>query len=821
MTPAPMRARPRVLTLLIAALALLVAAPALAQTSKPVDAAMERARTAMVSDPDEGLKLVGDAEVLAQRLPAGRDRTIALATAKWLRSEGYLRLHDVAKARPLIAQALADIAPIKEPIKLRGDLLLSLGSLQMDDSKAAAALESYQRAFRIFQSLGEKRSMSLANYYLGGLYSAANDNLQAEKYYAAAAEAYDGDPMLSLTLHNNRGNVLLVLERYDEADGEYAKAIAIARQLGNPLLEARILSNLARSQVENGKLDAADATLARGFSLTRGSEALGFRQQMLATAARVAMKRGDLPKAKRLITEAFAGVDLTSTSATFRDAHTIAYLIFSKIGEPELALKHLEAVRRLKDASTEVATTTSAALAAANFDFKNKEVQIANLKAEELRRAARFQLILFLSIGLATLIVIAALAWGLISIRRSRNRVAAANIVLGETNEALEKALKAKTEFLATTSHEIRTPLNGILGMTQVMLHDGKLDPATRDRIGIVHSAGVTMRSLVDDILDVAKMETGNLTVDAAPMDLCAMLKDVTRIWEEQARTKGLAFNLHLSHAPHWIVSDSGRLRQIVFNLLSNAIKFTEKGGVSLRVVAEGEGEEARLKLSITDTGIGIPAEKRDEIFESFKQADSGTTRQFGGTGLGLTICRNLAQALGGDIAVESAEGHGSTFIVDLPLVPAEAPEIEAGPTANGTMLVLDRNPIARSMLKTLLEPRVGALRFLATPDEALEALDQPGISHLVVDEGTLKAAGEDVFGTLAALAAAADTAGAASAILWLKPDAEICTALRATGIGQVIEKPVTAAGLIEALIPQAEENSDNPGSGPLVSRAA
>ncbi|MCW3845632.1 ATP-binding protein [Sphingomonas sp. LB-2] len=814
-----MRARPRVLSLLIAVLALFAAAPALAQT--PVDKAMDRARTVMVSDPDEGLKLVGAAETLALAMPAGRDRTIALATAKWLRSEGYLRLNDAAKARPLIAQALADIDPIREPIKLRGDLLLSLGSLQMDDGEAAKALASYQRAFRIFQQLGDKRSMSLANYYLGGLYSAANDNAKAEQYYAAAAEVYDGDPMLSLTLHNNRGNVLLVLERYVEAAAEYGKAIEIARQLGKPLLEARVLGNLARSQVEARNYDDAEATLARGFALTRGADALGFRQQLLATAARVAMERGDLPKARRLVTQAFEGVDLTATSSAFREAHLFAYMIFSKTGDAGLALKHLEAVRRLKDQATEVATTTSAALAAANFDFKNKEVQIANMKAEQAARSAAFQRTLFLSLGAATLIVIAALAWGLISIRRSRNKVAAANVVLGETNVALEKALKAKTEFLATTSHEIRTPLNGILGMTQVMLADPRLGPEVRDRIGIVHGAGVTMRSLVDDILDVAKMETGNLTVDAAPMDLCAMLKEVTRIWEEQARTKGLSFNLHLSHAPHWIVSDAGRLRQIVFNLLSNAIKFTEKGGVSLRVVAEGEGEGARLRLAVTDTGIGIPAEKREEIFESFKQADSGTTRQFGGTGLGLTICRNLSQALGGDISVESADGEGSTFTVDLPLVLAEAPEAEAGPTAQGTMLVLDRNPIARSMLKTLLEPRVGALRFLAAPQEALDALAEPGVTHLVIDEGTLKAAGDDPYAVLAGLVAAAREAGAASAILWLKPDEAVRGALQASGVDQVIEKPVSGAALIDAIISDAEENSDKPGPGPLVSQAA
>jgi signal transduction histidine kinase len=148
----------------------------------------------------------------------------------------------------------------------------------------------------------------------------------------------------------------------------------------------------------------------------------------------------------------------------------------------------------------------------------------------------------------------------------------------------------------------------------------------------------------------------------------------VTRLWEEQARGKGLIFRLELSHAPGWVVSDAARLRQIVFNLLSNAIKFTERGAVTLRAVAEGEGEARRLRLVVTDTGIGIPTDKFEEVFESFRQVDAGTTRQFGGTGLGLTICRNLARALGGEISVDSVEGEGTSFTVDLPLVVAEAP---------------------------------------------------------------------------------------------------------------------------------------------------
>ncbi|MEI9928962.1 MAG: ATP-binding protein [Sphingomonas sp.] len=462
-------------------------------------------------------------------------------------------------------------------------------------------------------------------------------------------------------------------------------------------------------------------------------------------------------------------------------------------------------------------------MAAAKFDYANQELRIERLKREEEARAAEFQRTLFLDLGAATLAIIVLLSIGLFTIRRSRNQVRAANVDLAASNVALEKALKAKTEFLAaTTSHEIRTPLNGILGMTQVMLSDAKLAADMRDRIGIVHSAGVTMRALVDDILDVAKMETGNLTVDPAPMDLCAVLKDVTRMWEEQARAKRIAFSLNLTHAPRWIVSDSGRLRQIVFNLLSNAIKFTERGGVTVRAVVEGEGDVRRLRLSIADTGIGIPADKREEIFESFRQVDAGTTRKFGGTGLGLTICRNLARALGGDISVESAHGIGSTFVIDLPLTLAEAPA-ESGASSGGTgvMLILDRNPIARSMLRALLEPRFGSVKFLMTPDEALAALDEPGVTHLLVDEATLKAAGDTPIEVLARLVEAAARGGVASAILCTKLDSAARAELVATQIGQVIEKPVTGAALIEALLPGRQENSGTGGAGPLVSQAA
>jgi signal transduction histidine kinase len=817
-----MRVLLRIVLALAFGLAALPAAAADAKFPKAVEAEFANAKAAMMQDPATVLRHVAAAEALAVKIPDVRQRAFALATARWLAGEAHLRNDQPDAAAPLLAEGLRLIAPFKEALKLRGDLVMSQGELYVQRDQAALALVSYQQAFQIFVAARQPRSQAIAYQNIALLYSSANDNENAEKYFRQAAEQFDGDPMLSLSLHNNRGNVLLTLERYPEAEAEYLKALATARDEQNALLEARILINVARTRLEARKYNSAEQALTQGFALTRGPEAQGVRQQLQATAARAAMERGDLKRAHVLITRAFAGVDLTKTSSSQRYAHTVAYMIFSRAGDPALALRHLEAVRRLTDEAAKVATTTGAALAAAQFDFAGQQTRIANLRAEQIRKSAEFQRNLFLSIGGATLVIIVLLIVALFLIRRSRNQVRDANVVLGETNTALEKALKAKTEFLATTSHEIRTPLNGILGMTQVMLSNPSLSSDVRDRIGIVQGAGLTMRALVDDILDVAKMETGNLTVDAAPMDLCAVLREVTRMWEEQARAKGLAFGLELSHAPHWIVSDAGRLRQIVFNLLSNAIKFTEAGAVTVRAIDEGEDGARRLKLVISDTGIGIPADKREEIFESFKQVDAGTTRKFGGTGLGLTICRNLAQALGGDISVEGAEGQGSRFTVDLPLVPAEAPaDAVAKVSGQGTMLVLDRNPIARSMLKTLLEPRVGTLRFLATPDEALAALGEGEVTHLVMDEGTIKAAGDDPFATLGRLAAAAREAGAVGAVLWARPDAETIARFAELNLDQVIEKPISASALIAALVSDAKENSDKPGPGPLVSRAA
>jgi CheY-like chemotaxis protein/anti-sigma regulatory factor (Ser/Thr protein kinase) len=307
-------------------------------------------------------------------------------------------------------------------------------------------------------------------------------------------------------------------------------------------------------------------------------------------------------------------------------------------------------------------------------------------------------------------------------------------------------------------------------------------------------------------------METGNLTIEAVPFDLRATLQDVSRLWEDQSRARGVSFVLDLAQCPAFIVGDSARLRQIAFNLLSNALKFTERGTVTLRAVDEG----GSLAISVEDSGIGIPADKIDLIFESFRQADAGTARKFGGTGLGLSICRNLARAMDGDISVASVPGEGSTFTVRIPLVHAADPaSLEAAADQpQDALLIVDRNPISRSMLRALLEARAGTVVFAASVDEALDRLARGGISRILVDEATIRAEVDSD--------AAMERIGQCdvpSFLLWSTPKDADLAHFAALGIDQVIAKPIAGNILSDRLF-RDPGTQKSPISG-VVSQAA
>ncbi|RZI61347.1 MAG: hybrid sensor histidine kinase/response regulator [Zymomonas sp.] len=487
----------------------------------------------------------------------------------------------------------------------------------------------------------------------------------------------------------------------------------------------------------------------------------------------------------------------------FREFHELAAGVFEKLGDQPQALAHLKAFQRLDSEARNLTATTSSQLMAARFDFQNQKQKIVERDARIKQQEAEFRSNLLAGLIVAGGLVFVLLLVSALRIRRSRNQVRAANVVLGQTNEALEKALKAKTEFLATTSHEIRTPLNGILGMTQILLTNRKLDPEMREQVQVVHGAGESMRALVDDILDVAKMETGEVTVASEEVAFKRIIEDAARLWSGHAAAKGLTLELDIEAAPVLIRSDAARLRQVVANLLSNAIKFTLEGSVRLA----SRMEDGHVVIEVRDTGIGIPEDQQQLVFEAFHQVDGGTTRQFSGTGLGLSICRSLAEALGGTISLDSTVAKGSTFTLRFPakvlaesephtLTNAARPET----LETARLLLVERNAMTQGVFRALLEPRVGAVDCVEDGAAAIAAIGTGTTDHLLLEAASASVEGLSPLESLKAVIEAAHAAEIRVTVL-LAPSDELplgdVAALAAT---QCVLKPVGGTQLISTM---------------------
>jgi two-component system, sensor histidine kinase len=382
------------------------------------------------------------------------------------------------------------------------------------------------------------------------------------------------------------------------------------------------------------------------------------------------------------------------------------------------------------------------------------------------------------------------------------DRILAREQALEVARVEAESANRAKSEFLANMSHEIRTPLNGILGMVQVLERDGLSDQQL-GRLGLIRSSGQALLAILNSILDLSKIEAGRLELEEAPFQMDDVLELACRPFEPLAAEKDLAFAIDLdpSAAGVWL-GDRLRLQQVLANLVSNAVKFTDAGAIACTVTRRGD----KVRFEVRDTGIGIPADQLEKVFEKFSQEDGSATRRFGGSGLGLAICWQLVELMGGELEARSAPGEGSSFGFELPLTPVAATVDEAPPDADGEMeaavriLAAEDNATNQMILKALLEPAGVDLTLVDDGQAAVETYRPGAFDVILMDIQMPRLSGVEAARAIRAQERESGVQPVPILPVTANVMAHQIEEYRAAGMGEVVAKPIAADALYAAI---------------------
>ncbi len=383
---------------------------------------------------------------------------------------------------------------------------------------------------------------------------------------------------------------------------------------------------------------------------------------------------------------------------------------------------------------------------------------------------------------------------------------------LARARAAAEDAAKAKSAFFANVSHEIRTPMNGVLGLAE-LLKDADLGEREASYAQTIHRSGVALLAILNDILDLSKIEAGKMELAPEPFDFSDAIGDVAALFSQNAAAKGLSLSVDLDpNLPRRCIGDPVRLRQILNNLVGNAVKFTSAGSITIRARLASDttgGDDLHIEFAVSDTGVGIPEEKRQSIFDEFEQADALTSKTYGGTGLGLAIAQRLVGAMGGSISLESELGVGSTFRFDVRMRRALEEMAEASsptgspvpaPSASFRVLIADDQPVNRMVLEHMLDAATTDCVMVENGVEAVEAATSERFDLVLMDVAMPVMDGVEATRAIRDHERAAGATPMPIIALTAHASPEHAAIFRAAGMDDHLVKPVNREALLEAV---------------------
>ena len=620
-----------------------------------IDVLNELAWVLRDNDPLRSVMLLEEANALSQA-PDAVSASYPLGIAQSLTTKSFRAYRDGSHALGIAyIQSAQRIFEEIGHVAWMPRVYSSLGMCSIESGERTMAFEYAHKQLALSQELNDTEQQALAYNNMAYFCGKVAEHREAVGYLEKALEiATTNNDIRSqaFALYNLSYNHS-ELKEYELALEIAHRGIAVCEKLpGNQALKTRYLFLLGNCSVGQNELEKALAYYTEGLKQANEIADYAVITQGATRLGNYYLKVAQTEQAIKLFNEALQIATEKNNKPWLFTIHERLAAAYKARGDMTLALEHFEKFHALKEEvlDEKKEQQINVLLALHQIEVLRKESELSQRKNAELELE-------------------------IMERKRVEAQLRRANEEAEGTKLRAETANLAKTEFLANMSHEIRTPMNGVIGMAS-LLSMTELDEEQRELVEIIRESSSTLLKIINEILDFSKIESGRLVLESQTMDLHECIISSLRLFEHEVRSREIELTHQISEeTPRHVVGDATRLHQILVNLIGNAVKFTDEGAISLQVETEPvDATTNKLHFSIRDSGIGIPQEKLDVIFDSFAQVDSSSTRRYGGTGLGLSICRRLTSLMGGEIWAESEEGKGSTF--HFTILAGVAPEI-------------------------------------------------------------------------------------------------------------------------------------------------